>query len=136
MISRLEKFFLGDRIIYVRQSTLAGAKVIMVGREEYELLIRKLTWQTVRAFIMGIILVTVVGIAAFAWGARAAWIQERETFRKLCGQVVQETCGRHLPRFSPRRPFRQDFGASPIRAQKVMPWDLIDKNGCLMETPS
>ncbi len=136
MNSWLEKFFLGDRIIYVKKSTLAGAKVIMVDREEYELLVRKLTWQSVRAFLMGIVLVTVVGIAAFAWGARTAWIQERETFRRLCGQVVQETCGRRLPRFFPRSPFKEYFGATAIRAEKEMRWDLVDKKGCLRELPS
>lgn len=136
MLSRLEKFLLGDRIIYVRQSVLSGVRVIMIGREEYELLIRKLTWQSVRAFLMGIILVTVVGIAAFAWGARTAWVHEIETFDVMCSQAIQQVCGKPMPHFTPRSPFKEYFGATAIRAEKEMRWDLVDKKGRLREPPS
>jgi hypothetical protein len=137
MIKRLEKWFLGAPIIYVKQSSLLGAKVIMVDREEYELMVRRMTWQTLRAFLLGVVLVTAVGLGTFTAGVRVGWTTDIQTFKVMCTRAINSACSNWDPIvLSPRSPFKkQYFGATPIVNEKVIPWELIDVKGCLKEPP-
>lgn len=103
--------------IYVQQRALVGMNVTLVKTEDYELMLAELQWRWLRACLLGIALVTTVGVVAFMAGVRTAWVNEQSDFRFMCAQVIE----RH---FSPapgrvERAFDVDYPVSDWRLVPV-----------------
>lgn len=77
--------------IYVQQRSLVGARVTLVTTEAYELMLAELQWRWLRAFLIGMALVTVVGFTSFVMGVRTAWVEERDSFTYICQRVIERS---------------------------------------------
>lgn len=78
----------GHLPIYVQQRALVGASVTLITTEDYQMMLAELQWRWLRAFLLGIVLVTVVGVVSFIMGVRAAWVNEDNSFKFMCAQVI------------------------------------------------
>lgn len=76
--------------IYVQQRALVGVNVTLVTTEDYELMLAELQWRWLRACLLGIGLVTVVGVFSFMAGVRTAWVNEENSFKFMCAEVIEK----------------------------------------------
>lgn len=80
----------GHLPIYVQQRALVGAKVTLIKSEDYELMLAELQWRWLRAFLIGVALITTVSVVSFLAGVRTAWDSEARSFRLMCAQVIEK----------------------------------------------
>lgn len=80
----------GHLPIYVQRRALVGANVTLITTQDYQMMLAQLQWRWLRAFLLGMILVTIVGFVSFLMGIRAAWVNEDTSFKLMCAQVIHK----------------------------------------------
>lgn len=76
--------------IFARKSVLFGERLVVIEREDYELMMRELEWRWLRAALMGMALIAVMTVAAFTYGVRVGWDTDTRSFRFLCARVIEK----------------------------------------------
>ena len=106
-------------LIFVKRTAWPGAGVMLVDREEFEYIIKKMRWQWLRGFLLGITLVVVVGVGGFLFGLTTAWPAEQMHLKRACTQIINMACQKPHPPLSPLSPLkiywsRSYVGANPL----------------------